>query len=671
MGIASRSLKTHIVLPTLLILAVGVVVAVTSVLAVRSGTRLGKSVPVVQAAADLLVKLTAVDEAAAKLTDARISDPAQRRALIDGAEAALAGVDASSRALAGAAGGAEHAALWRELEPLRDAWRQKASALLALQRKKDDAGSDPAAQLMLDAQAMETFVAMSESHRSAQVVVAKLVDRDAAAAGELSADASATLTRGAWVTLLACLAGLAALAFSGFAVQRSIRQTAAALVGQSDALCAAVTAGDLDRRAREEGVAVEFRSVVAGMNRILDAVVGPLRVTAGHVARIGRGDVPAPIDAPWAGELGALRDDVNRCSAAVSALLSDMQSLTGAALDGRVGERGDAARHQGDFGKVVQQVNSTLDALLAPVDEATAVLGRLAERDLCARMAGSYRGDHATMKQALNATAEALEGALAQVSAAAGEVTSAVGQIASASHLVAEGASQQSSALTETRTRLDEMRTSTARAATNAKRASELASVARSSAGDGQVAMDGMGVAMQAIRASAESTSQIIKEVNEIAFQTNLLALNAAVEAARAGDAGRGFAVVAEEVRSLALRSKEAAQRTEELIRGSVQKTSEGEAVSRAVASKLGEIVGAVTQVAEIVGEISESAAEQASGIERVGRAAADMQVVTQQNAAHSVQSSSAATELASQAQELSSLVGAFRVSERASALRS
>jgi methyl-accepting chemotaxis protein len=82
--------------------------------------------------------------------------------------------------------------------------------------------------------------------------------------------------------------------------------------------------------------------------------------------------------------------------------------------------------------------------------------------------------------------------------------------------------------------------------------------------------MEQMSGATSKIRASAESTSQIINDINEIAFQMNLLALNAAVEAARAGEAGRGFAVVAEEVRSLALRSKEAANKTEALIRESV-----------------------------------------------------------------------------------------------------
>jgi methyl-accepting chemotaxis protein len=167
---------------------------------------------------------------------------------------------------------------------------------------------------------------------------------------------------------------------------------------------------------------------------------------------------------------------------------------------------------------------------------------------------------------------------------------------------------------------------------------------------------------MAKIRASAEGTSQIIKDINEITFQTNLLALNAAVEAARAGDAGRGFAVVAEEVRSLALRSKEAAQKTEELIRQSVHETETGVVTSKLVNDKLAEIAQGITKVTDIVAEIASTAREQASGIAQVNEATAQMSKVTQQNAASSEQSSSAAQELASQSEELVSIVSSFQV---------
>src|SRR6185295_5318280 len=101
----------------------------------------------------------------------------------------------------------------------------------------------------------------------------------------------------------------------------------------------------------------------------------------------------------------------------------------------------------------------------------------------------------------------------------------------------------------------------------------------------GSAAMGEMTDAMSKIRTAAEGTAAIIRDINDIAFQTNLLALNAAVEAARAGEAGRGFAVVAEEVRSLALRSKEAAAKTEALISQSLALTLHGEEVARSAGS--------------------------------------------------------------------------------------
>jgi len=120
--------------------------------------------------------------------------------------------------------------------------------------------------------------------------------------------------------------------------------------------------------------------------------------------------------------------------------------------------------------------------------------------------------------------------------------------------------------------------------------------------------------------------------------------------------------VVAEEVRSLALRSKEAATKTEALIRESVKQAGEGEVTSREVAGKLGEIVAGIGKVSDIVSEIAAAAREQTTGIDQVTSAVAEMDKVTQQNAASAEQSSSAASELNGQAEELAAMVGSFKL---------
>ncbi len=196
--------------------------------------------------------------------------------------------------------------------------------------------------------------------------------------------------------------------------------------------------------------------------------------------------------------------------------------------------------------------------------------------------------------------------------------------------------------------------------ADNTVQAKALAQATKEAAEKGGTAMQRMSDAMEKIQAASEGTAQIIKDINDIAFQTNLLALNAAVEAARAGDAGRGFAVVAEEVRNLALRSKEAAKKTEDLIQVAVGHAANGRVISGDVATNLTDILGSVAKVNDIVSEIAVASQEQSRGIDQVNKAVAEMDKVVQAAAANAEESSSAAEELSGQAEELASLVSRF-----------
>jgi aerotaxis receptor len=165
---------------------------------------------------------------------------------------------------------------------------------------------------------------------------------------------------------------------------------------------------------------------------------------------------------------------------------------------------------------------------------------------------------------------------------------------------------------------------------------------------------------MKGINESSKKISDIISVIDGIAFQTNILALNAAVEAARAGEQGRGFAVVASEVRSLAGRSAEAAREIKALIDDSVGKVSDGTRQVTQSVQTMTDVVAQVRRVNALISEITGASKEQAIGIAQVGQAVAQLDDMTQQNAAMVEQSSAAAASMRERAQRLMEAVQVF-----------
>ncbi len=361
-----------------------------------------------------------------------------------------------------------------------------------------------------------------------------------------------------------------------------------------------------------------LRLIAELINQLCDVFIDPLNATKVCVGSIARGVIPEKITADHQGEFGEIKENLNACIDMMNNLQDETNKVINATKEGILDIRGDADSLKGEWGMIVSGVN-----------------------ELCA----------------------VLDETISQVSGAADQVATAGEQIASSAQQVAEGASEQASSLEETAASLEQMGAMTKQNADNTQHARTLAKTTKDTAEGGAQAMAKMIESMGQIRSSAEGTAAIIKDINEIAFQTNLLALNAAVEAARAGDAGRGFAVVAEEVRNLALRSKEAAQRTEKLIGESLKLADQGGEISNDVNGNLVNIIDSVGKVNDIVNEIAAASQEQARGVDQVNRAIAEMDKVTQQSAANAEESASASEELSSQAQELATMVGRFKVS--------
>ncbi len=414
-------------------------------------------------------------------------------------------------------------------------------------------------------------------------------------------------------------------------------------------------------------------------------------------------------------EVGELLESFRDILDAIQALVADTNALTEAAVAGKLSTRADAGRHQGDYRKIVEGINSTLDAVIEPVNEASAVLEEMAKGNLNVNVTGDYQGDHAVIKNALNSSINAISGyireisdvlgamadgnldvgitsdykgdfvelkesingiiaslneLLGDISIAAQQVAAGTSQVSDGSQAISQGATEQAASIEELTSTVTEIAAQTRQNAVGAGKANEMSEEAKESAVQGNDQMKALQQAMLDINESSANISKIIKVIDDIAFQTNILALNAAVEAARAGIHGKGFAVVAEEVRNLAARSAAAAKETTELIEGSIKKTDVGTKIADETAHALSLIVESVGKAVELVGQISSASNQQASAIGEVNRGIEQMSQVVQTNSATSQEAAAAAEELSGQAVMLKEMVGKFKLKEAKAAVK-
>ena len=317
-----------------------------------------------------------------------------------------------------------------------------------------------------------------------------------------------------------------------------------------------------------------------------------------------------------------------------------------------------------------KQAEVAAEAIRTSQQEVVGLFGdafdRLTAGDLGVRIDRAVPTIFEGMKDNFNHTVETLARTMTTIKAASAEAQAKSADIKSGAHDLSSRTEQQASALEETAATSEEMAASVKASAQAARQAADLAARAMSSArSGGEIATQAV-EAMGMIEDASHKISDIIRVIDDIAFQTNLLALNAAVEAARAGEAGRGFAVVASEVRTLAQRSGEAAKDIAALIASSNVQVQQGVSLVRRAGDALTQIVVDSGAVSDTIVEISAAAAQQATGVDEMSQAVAQLDQMTQQNASLAEQSAASAGSLFAKIGELNELVAAFRTSHQA-----
>ena len=301
-------------------------------------------------------------------------------------------------------------------------------------------------------------------------------------------------------------------------------------------------------------------------------------------------------------------------------------------------------------------------SITQPLDRAVALADTIAAGDLTVQLHDDRRDELGHLLRSLNTMTARLREVVGEVRSGVESVSAAAHEIASGNHDLSARTEQTAANLQETAASMEQLTATVTQSADTARQASQLASTAAQAAERGGSVVEQVVHSMQSITESSRKIGDIIGVIDGIAFQTNILALNAAVEAARAGEQGRGFAVVASEVRSLAQRSAEAAKEIKALITTSVQNVEAGSQQVEQAGQSMQDIVSSVRRVSDLIGEITASSLEQRDGIGQVNQAVANLDQMTQQNAALVEEASAAAASMSDQAQRLAQVVSVFNV---------
>ena len=386
--------------------------------------------------------------------------------------------------------------------------------------------------------------------------------------------------------------------------------------------------GDIDASIPADQFQGDYRVMAEGVNEMVAGHITVNRKAMACVAEFGKGNFEAHLDR-FPGKTAFINVTIEQVRSNLQALIADTDMLATAAAEGALGRRADSSRHLGDFRKIVEGINATLEIIVEPL--------KIAAQDSIT----------------LSSSSEQLTAVSQQMAGNAEETAVQANVVSETSEQVSKNVSSVASAAEQMQLSIREI----------SKNANESARVAKSAVSAAHATNE----TVKKLGESSHEIGKVIKVITSIAQQTNLLALNATIEAARAGEAGKGFAVVANEVKELAKQTAKATgdigQKIEAIqgdTKGAMTAIEEIGTIINQINDISNSIASAVEEQTVTTNEISRSVSDAASGVGEIARNIGGVAVAAKDTTQGASDTQKASQELSRIASRLGTVVAKF-----------
>jgi len=361
------------------------------------------------------------------------------------------------------------------------------------------------------------------------------------------------------------------------------------LLVETDKINKAGAAGELNTRAEAGRFVGGWFQLVDGVNKTLDAVIGPVNEVQRVMATLEQGDLTARVTAQYRGDLQKLCSAVNNTAAKLGATVADIGA------------------NAGTLASASEELTSVSTSMAAGAEQMTQQSNTAAA---ATEQASANVKNMAAGVEQISANATTVASASEEVSANLNTVGAAVEQMSSNMKVVARTSEQMTGAVNSVAAAIEQMSVSLNEVSKSSGQAASVASKAAQSANSTAAIVDKLG-------ASAQEIGKVVDMIKGIAAQTNLLALNATIEAASAGEAGKGFAVVANEVKELAKQTASATEDIRAQVAGMQGNTQQA-------VQAIAEIVHIINEINSISGNIAAAVEEQTATTNEISRNVGD-----------------------------------------------